>query len=211
MNACVHRSYSLSNMNIFVKMFNDRIEVESPGPFPPSVSPDNIYEVQHSRNPFLMEAMRHLDFVKCVNEGARRMRDTMLELGLPAPQFAQVEMGGAKVRVTLRNNFSGRTPWVDADVAQLIGAKIANSLSVNEKEVLNFVAVHQKINISEAQTLTKHSWLKAKKILMKLETIGILQYVKREGTGRDVKAHFKLRVDVDSATTQKKVRGKRAT
>ena len=34
-NACVHRSYNLKNMNIFVKMFDDRLVVESPGGFPP--------------------------------------------------------------------------------------------------------------------------------------------------------------------------------
>ena len=34
-NACVHRSYGLKNMNIFVKMFDDRLVVESPGGFPP--------------------------------------------------------------------------------------------------------------------------------------------------------------------------------
>ena len=36
--ACVHRSYNLKNMNIFVKMFDDRLVVESPGGFPPLVT-----------------------------------------------------------------------------------------------------------------------------------------------------------------------------
>ena len=54
-----------------------------------------------------------------------------------APKFAQVEVGGAKVRVTLINNFAGRKVWVDEDVAQLIGARIASSLSEKEKEQLN--------------------------------------------------------------------------
>ena len=35
-NACVHRSYGLRNMNVFVKMFDDRLVVESPGAFLPS-------------------------------------------------------------------------------------------------------------------------------------------------------------------------------
>ena len=41
-NACVHRSYGLKNMNIFVKMFDDRLVIESPGGFPPFVTPENI-------------------------------------------------------------------------------------------------------------------------------------------------------------------------
>jgi hypothetical protein len=30
-NACVHRSYGLTNMNIFVKMFDDKLVIEIPG------------------------------------------------------------------------------------------------------------------------------------------------------------------------------------
>jgi hypothetical protein len=33
-NACVHRSYVLSNKVVFVKIFDDRLVVESPGGFP---------------------------------------------------------------------------------------------------------------------------------------------------------------------------------
>lgn len=51
-NACVHRSYQLRNMNIFVKMFDDRLVVESPGLFPPMVNPENIYSMHHPRNPY---------------------------------------------------------------------------------------------------------------------------------------------------------------
>ncbi|CCJ06654.1 ATP dependent DNA helicase RecG [Methylocystis sp. SC2] len=50
-NACVHRSYALKNMNIFVKMFDDRLVVESPGGFPPFVTADNIYDMHQPRNP----------------------------------------------------------------------------------------------------------------------------------------------------------------
>ena len=46
-NACVHRSYALKTMSIFVKMFDDRLEVESPGGFPPLVSPQNIYDMSN--------------------------------------------------------------------------------------------------------------------------------------------------------------------
>ena len=42
-NACVHRSYNLKNMNIFIRMFDDRLEIESPGGFPPLVTPENIF------------------------------------------------------------------------------------------------------------------------------------------------------------------------
>lgn len=58
-NACVHRSYSLRNMNIFIKIkFDDRIEIESPGGFPPLVTPENIYTSHNPRNPRVFDAMQ---------------------------------------------------------------------------------------------------------------------------------------------------------
>jgi ATP-dependent DNA helicase RecG len=50
-NAVCHRSYNLKNATIFVKMFDDRFEVESPGGFLPFVNPQNIYDQHEPRNP----------------------------------------------------------------------------------------------------------------------------------------------------------------
>ena len=123
------------------------------------------------------------------------MRDAMLELGLPAPQFSQVEVGGAKVRVVLRNNFAGRKPWVDSDIAHLIGARIAAALGDKQKDILNYLAIHKKINISDAVQLTRHSWRKSKDILEELTLMGVLKYVKRKDVAKDVKAYYRLADD----------------
>ena len=71
MNACAHRSYGngLRNSNIFVRMFDDRLEIESPGPFPPLVTPERLFH--NPKNPKLMEALYHLEHVRCANEGTR--------------------------------------------------------------------------------------------------------------------------------------------
>ena len=88
-NAVAHRSYILSGADITIKLFEDRIEIESPGGFCPPVSPDNIYEVRASRNPFLMDAMYLLDYVKMAREGTRRMAASMRDNGLPEPESSQ--------------------------------------------------------------------------------------------------------------------------
>lgn len=101
-NACVHRSYELKGMNIFVRMFDDRIEIESPGGFLPLVTPETIYEFHNRRNYWLMDALHYLDLVKCENEGTKRMRESMEARGLPPPMFEQKQINGGTVRVTLR-------------------------------------------------------------------------------------------------------------
>jgi ATP-dependent DNA helicase RecG len=192
-NACAHRSYGngMKNTPIFVKMFDDRLEVESPGSFPPFVDPTNFTHVP--RNPFLMDAMYFLKLVKCAREGTRRMKADMLEMELPSPEWKQQEVNGVLVRVILKNNVNQRRVWVDADVARLIGERIALSLSKEEKRCLNFCVENGKINIRDAERLTGRDWATAKRILMKLSDKGILEHIHRKDIERDASAHFVIK------------------
>jgi ATP-dependent DNA helicase RecG len=193
-NACVHRSYSLRTMNVFVKMFDDRLEVESPGGFPPLVTPQNIYDVHKPRNPYLMEALLYLDFVKCAHEGTRRMRDTMTAVSLPAPEFRQVEYATTPlVRVVLRNNVRQRRVWVDADVTAIVGEAVMKDLTEHEKRAINFAAEYGQVSVSEVQRLTQRSWPSAKRLLTKLVVKKILEHHSRNDLDRDPQARFMIR------------------
>ncbi len=191
-NACVHRSYSQKSMNIFVKMFDDRLVIESPGGFLPLVTPENIYDMHVPRNPYLMEAMYYLNFVKCAHEGTRRIRDTMAGLKLPKPEFTQKEINYALVRVTLRNNIAVRKVYVDKDVSPIIGAAIAQTLSENELRIINFLAENKQISVSQVQRLTGKSWPASSKMLKGLKEKGILTDV-RKIVVRDPGARYILR------------------
>jgi ATP-dependent DNA helicase RecG len=193
-NACVHRSYSLKTMNIFVKMFDDRLEIDSPGGFPPLVSADNIYDMHQPRNPHLMTAMRYLAFVKAMNEGTKRMRDTMAEAMLPNPEFVEKTGDMAhKVRVILRNSVKQRKTWVVADVNVVLGERIAKSLNETEKLAVNFAAEHGQINVSQLQRLTGKSWPASSKALKRLASVGVLDFHHREFIERDPQAYYTLK------------------
>ena len=195
-NACVHRSYGLRNMNIFVKMFDDRLVIESPGPFPPPVTPENIFQVHHPRNPHLMDAMFYLRFVKCAHEGAKRIRDTMAQVNLPLPEFTQKQsdVGHALVRVTLRNNIRQRKVWVDSDAANMIGETIFATLTEDEKRALNFVVEHGKVTVTQLQRVTARTWKTAKATLERLRERGLLTHVRKRSLDRDPNAHYVLRM-----------------
>lgn len=195
-NACVHRSYSLRNMNIFVKMFADRLEVISPGSFPPLVTPENIYEVHQPRNPHLMEALFYFEFVKCANEGTRRIRDTMAGMNLPHPEFQQARVStNANVKVVLRNNIAQRRVWIDSEVSGLVGETMMKDLTKDEQRTLNFLAQHGSISVSEVQRLTGKTWPASKKLLRALAERGIVEHKIRRKLDRDPQARFVLKRD----------------
>jgi ATP-dependent DNA helicase RecG len=180
-NACVHRSYGIKSRPVFVKMFDDKLVIESPGGFPPTVTPENIYESHHPRNPNVMDALKYLDFVKCHNEGTRRMRDTMAEYRLPKPEFEQKSADGGTyaVRVTLRNDSKFRKALPDARLSGLLGESILKSLDERERIVLNFVVENRHINVSQCQRqLEMARWHTAKRLLIGMVRKGLLKYHK---------------------------------
>ena len=181
-------------MNIYVKMFDNRLEIESPGGFPPLITPETIYHLSNPRNRHLAEAMFYFDFVKLANEGTRRMRESMQAAALPAPEFQQRETTHATVKVTLRNDIKHRRVWIDSEIGDLVGAAIVKDLNLKERRALSFIAEHHAINVSQAMRLTGLSWRSAKKMLLRLSTKGILVQVKRPELDRDPEAHYTLRV-----------------
>lgn len=86
-NAVTHRAYSISGTDIQVKMFDDRLVVESPGKFPGLVRTDNIRHTHFSRNPKIAEYLKAYNFVKEYGEGVDRMCIELENVGLRAPEY----------------------------------------------------------------------------------------------------------------------------
>ena len=86
-NAITHRDYSIKGTDIQIKMFDDRILVESPGKLPGLVKPDNIRYTHFSRNPKIAEFLKAFKYVKEYGEGVNRMYVEMEKAGLPAPRY----------------------------------------------------------------------------------------------------------------------------
>ena len=204
-NAWVHRSYNLKNMNIFVKMFDNRFTVESPGGFPPPVTAATVYEHHNPRNPHLMNALYYFDYVKCSHEGTNRMRVEMIGANLPAPEFSQQEVGTHQVHVTLRNNIEARKEFVDASALKLIGEQIYSQLSNEEKNIINFIAEKGHINVSDTNRLLHKDWGASKGILQGLVDRQILMRLAKSSKARS-SANYVLRRPEDSSATKDKGR-----
>jgi len=99
-NAVAHRDYHLTGRRIEVRMFDDRMEIISPGGLPGHITLDNIVEEHFSRNPRLVKGLFYWGFIEELGLGIDRMIDEMIRAGHPAPQF---EAHPFAFKVTLRN------------------------------------------------------------------------------------------------------------
>jgi len=88
-NAVAHQDYSITGKAIQVRMFDDRLEVESPGRLPGHVRLDNLVQERFSRNPQIVRALIEFGYMKDIGEGIDRMIAEMERFGLPAPQFSE--------------------------------------------------------------------------------------------------------------------------
>ncbi|MFD1394567.1 RNA-binding domain-containing protein [Kroppenstedtia eburnea] len=85
-NAVIHRDYSLAS-DIHVRVFDNRIEVESPGKLPGHVTPDNILNEQLARNGTIVRLINKFPNPpnKDVGEGLNTAFEAMNKLRLKEP------------------------------------------------------------------------------------------------------------------------------
>lgn len=98
-NAIIHRDYSISD-DVQVRIFDNRIQVVSPGRLPSFVTVDNILDTRYSRNPKLVRTLnRYPDAPnKDLGEGLNTAFEKMKEFRLHPPT---IEQDGNYVRVTI--------------------------------------------------------------------------------------------------------------
>lgn len=89
-NAAVHRSYSMAGDHIRVEIFDDRIEISSPGRFPGLVDlEDPLQTMRFARNPRIARVCADLSLGQELGEGIRRMFEEMRQAGLTDPVYRQ--------------------------------------------------------------------------------------------------------------------------
>ena len=68
-NAVTHRDYAFRGDYVRVSMFDDRLEIVSPGALPNIVTIDNMRTTRYSRNPRIARTLSEFGWVRELNEG----------------------------------------------------------------------------------------------------------------------------------------------
>jgi ATP-dependent DNA helicase RecG len=100
LNAVAHRDYNLSGATVDVTIWDDRIEIQSPGPLPGHITVGNMRHEHYSRNRRTMRVLKLLSLVEEYGEGVDRMFAEMESRLMQPPHF---DAPGASVTVTLYN------------------------------------------------------------------------------------------------------------
>ena len=135
-NALTHREYAMSGSFIKVSMYDDRLEIESPGKLPNIVTVDNIRETRYSRNPRISRVLTEFGWVRELNEGVKRIYSDMESFFLDDPVYTEPEQA---VRLVLKNNIVIRTLRQKTHAADNVGIEVWEQLDRIEQSILTYI------------------------------------------------------------------------
>jgi ATP-dependent DNA helicase RecG len=123
-NAVIHRSYSLAGDHIRVRVYPDRIEIESPGRFPGLADPRYPLKISRfTRNPRIARVCADLRISLDIGEGIQRMFEEMRRVGLTDPVYRQTSGNVRLVLAALPRLdpvLAARLPKGSSDVIDLL-------------------------------------------------------------------------------------------
>ena len=138
LNAVSHRDYSLEGSFVQLRLFADRLEVQSPGGLGGHLTVDNIIYEQFTRNPHIVRLLEDLGYVEHRGLGVDRMIRAMVESGLKPPIF---EDRGSSFWVILRR------------AAPVPVAPELPNLGLNERQIqaLDYLRTHGRLTNRDYQ------------------------------------------------------------
>ncbi len=174
-NAVVHRSYSMAGDHIRVEIFDDRIEVSSPGRFPGLVDlVDPLKTIRFARNPRVARVCSDLNFGQELGEGIRRIFEEMRHAGLTDPVYRQT---AGSVELTL--------------LAEPVDRRLEAGLPESARGISSALRSAGRLSTGEVADVLGVSRPVAQRELAALKEAGVIEWVGK--SPKDPRAYWKLR------------------
>lgn len=186
-NAVTHREYGMSGRYILVTMFDDRLEIKSPGKLPNIVTVNNIKDTRYARNPRISRVLTDFGWVRELNEGVKRIYSDMADFFLDEPEYSEPEYA---VKLILKNNIIMRNIRQESRLERIITPEIWQQLDELEKSILTYLASKKTVTRAELCTFTSKA---PNTISARLNHLIKLNIIKRNGSKYDPKQTYEMR------------------
>ena len=169
LNAVAHRDYSpyVRGSYIQVRLFAERLEVQSPGGLFGNVTEENLEEESSTRNSVLMRLMEDLHLVENRGSGIRAMLEAMRRANLEPPRFDDKR---SSFWVTFRNH-----TLMSPDAVTWLNQFAALPLNDRQRLALVYLRCNDQITNGDYQRLSQVDTLTAGRELRGLAQAGLVQ------------------------------------
>lgn len=150
-NALCHRSYNVQGNSIYIKHFDNRLEISNSGPLPAQVTIENIKSERFARNPRIARVLEDMGYVRQLNEGVSRIYESMEKSMLSTPEYKE-ENG--TVYLILRNKISEHSKTIHDSVVDKIQE---NWIHYNDtqRSIINYLFLNHQTTIDELTQYTR--------------------------------------------------------
>ena len=182
-NAVMNCSY-LQNSHIQVAIYDDRLEITSPGGLMPGVTLDKMKEgYSKIRNRALAHAFSYMNLIEAWGSGIPKLMEAMREYGLREPEFRDLEIG---LRINLYRRVEGTNLVTDQETSQETNQELKTNQetdnkpakkSTNRDRILDEVRKNPSITQKELECVTGLSRSGVRYIMQQLCKEGVLRRV----------------------------------
>lgn len=173
-NAILHRNYLL-HANIRVSVFDDRVEIFSPG----SLYGITLHEMLNGRsslrNPILADLFHKMNIAEKWGSGISRIKQSCAEVRIPTPSF---ELSPSGLTVVFHRNAKAK-PSPGAKPTK--PTRKSPSLTANHSAVLNYLRQHPNATYADLMSALQMNRSSVKYALSKLKS---LELITRAGTDK---------------------------
>ena len=173
-NSFIHRDYSIMGDYIRVSLYDDRLEIFSPGRLPNIVTLDNMLNTRYSRNPRIARVLSEFGWVKELNEGVKRIYDEMQMLYLKEPKYS--EPNNNSVLLVLENSITSRKLRSDDRIFSEYDEQILSTLNEMENKIMQYLMTHQKVTVRETKGIISRGDTVAREQLKLLESKHLIEW-----------------------------------
>jgi ATP-dependent DNA helicase RecG len=204
-NAICHRDYSRRGADIKFAIFDNRIEITSPGGLLPNVSIEDLGTgVSELRNKVIGKILNESGLIEGYGTGVLRIRKYIQEKGLIQPEFRENNgffkaiFFNSKVGEEGKEEEVGREEEKELKEVDREGEKITE----NQKIILNLIKNDPYISIKE---MSKAIGIRPSSIDKNIKTLKEKSYLRREGTAKG--GYWKLlkNIEIDQQESNLKV------
>jgi len=175
-NAVTHRDYSNSGEHITIKLFDDRLEICSPGRLGGFVTLDTMRTKRYSRNPQIARVLNEMGIVRELNEGVKRIYSEMQKFFLKDPIYSEPDRNS--VLLVLENNIVMRSKRKEENLLKNnIIQENWEKLNYLERQVLTTIYDKGEINSEETAKIINRGKTTAVKMLNKLATMDLIVWI----------------------------------
>lgn len=185
-NAVCHRDYSNSGEYIIVKLFDDRLEISSPGRLGGFVTLETMKNKRYSRNPQIARVLNELGIVRELNEGVKRIYSEMQKFYLKDPVYSEPDRNS--VLLVLDNNIAVRANRKQETLKKSDFIKDKwDILNYAERQVLQVINDKGEVTSDDVSKIISRGKTTAVKLLNKLIDFDLIVWTgtsKKDSYGR---------------------------